>query len=71
MAGQNLNSEILKKTLQLEIARIKVKMPPAEWWSLAWPSNVDRQSSQMIAWLSMIELNAVEAPDVTFFQIFN
>ena len=71
MAGQNLSSEILKKTVQLEIARIKIKMPPAGWWSLAWPSNDDRQSSQMIAWLSMIELNAVEAPDVTFFQIFN
>ena len=47
------------------IARIEVEMPPAERWSLAWPSNDDRQSSQMITWLSIIELNAWEAPDVT------
>ena len=33
-------------------------MPPAEQWSLAWPSNNDRQSSKMITWLLIIELNA-------------
>ena len=52
------------------IARIEVEMPPAERWSLPWPSNDDRQSSQMITWLSIIELNAWEAPDVTWVMGF-
>ena len=56
---------VTRLVFMLLLRGLKSKMPPAERWSLAWPSNDDRQSSQMITWLSIIELNAWEAPDVT------